>query len=151
MPVKRRRYWGHRAPSPKAASAVPDHGPVVPAMIKPLMEETAEVAKAELNETGKITPKAFFVFTDPSTPSVTRKVMVRLSNRSELQRDAARKRIEEKAEHEGARAVLVLYNERPGVLTVVGLADGARAAASVTYTFDQKLKTVGKWEMRWGS
>jgi hypothetical protein len=124
------------APAPKSAS---------------LVQEAADLARRELNDTGRITPKALFIYDDTSLASGTRSVVVALSRRSELQKDAVRKRISDKALHEGARAVLVIHEERRGILTILDVTADARIAASVNYSFDTKTKTVNRWDIHWGA
>jgi hypothetical protein len=128
------------APVPKSASPLGS-----------LVQEAADLARRELNDTGRITPRALFVYDDTSRASGTRSVAVALSRRSELQKDAARQRIRDKALREGARAVLVIHEERRGILTIREVTAEARIAASVNYSFDARTKTVTRWDIHWGA
>jgi hypothetical protein len=136
---------------PHVTTPAPKSAPEILPPLRSLVQEAADLARRELNDTGRITPKALFIYDDESLASGTRSVVVALSSRSELQKDAVRKRIRDKAVQEGARAVLVMHEERRGILTILEVTAQARVAASVNYSFDTKTKTVNRWDIQWGA
>jgi len=120
--------------------------PEVPALLKTLLQEVADKAKAELASKGRVTAKAFFVYEDETAPKT---VSVALSFRSEQQKDALYQRIRDKASQEGARAVAIMLTGEAGLLTLTASTGQVRAAASIRYLFDGKSKTVTRWDMQW--
>jgi hypothetical protein len=88
---------------------------------------------------------------------------VALSNRSELQKEAVRKRIREKVAAESISAVILMMDGKKeragrttgnqttvaGSITITGVMPSAGASASVTYTFDKGTKTFTTWDFRW--
>jgi hypothetical protein len=142
----------HKKPGikvPDNKGEVPEFAADIPPELRSLVQEAADLAQRELNDTGKITPKALFVYDDQPLASGTKSVLVTLTNRSELQRDAVRKRIRDKMLHEGAWAVVIMHDEGPGALAVLGMTTEARITALVTYSFDTKTKMVNRWELQW--
>jgi hypothetical protein len=151
MSWRKKKHNGPGVKPPDSKSAVPNVVPEIPPALRSLVQEAADLARRELNDTGKITARELFVHEDQPLASGTKSVLVTLTNRSELQRDTVRKRIRDKALHEGAWAVVVTYDEKPGTLTVLGMAAEARITVLVTYSFDTKTKTVSRWESQWGT
>lgn len=138
-------------PPPDVTAPVPKSASGIPSPLRSLVQEVADLARRELNDTGRVTPKALFVYDDGSLASGARSVVVALSSRSEHQKDAVRKRIRDKAVQEGAQAVLVIREERRGIFTILEVTAEARIAASVNYSFDAKTNTVNRWEIEWGA
>jgi hypothetical protein len=71
-----------------------------------------------------------------------------LSFKNEFQREAVTRRIREKALAENIRTVMILTeidNERTALLS--GISSGMRVSASISYSFDDKTKTVTSWKM----
>jgi hypothetical protein len=151
MAWRRRKINKPRVEPPDVTAPVPKSASGIPLAFRSLVQEAVDLARRELNDTGRITPKALFVYDDESLASGTRSVVVALSNRSELQKDAVRKRIRDKALQEAARAVLVMHEERRGILTILEVTAEPRIAASVNYSFDTKTKTVNRWDIQWGT
>ena len=109
------------------------------------VEKAADLAKRELNDTGRITPKALFVYDEQSHPRIT---VVSLAWRNEFEKDALAKRIRDKALQEDARAVVVI-GIQPQIVTLSGMTFETEVTASVDYTFDGGTRTIGRWELRW--
>jgi hypothetical protein len=147
---RRRRYRGpgvKKQPDPSPGTVKADTTPPeIPPVLKSLLEEVAERLRVELTTNGRVPAKALFVYDEGAG---TKTVSVALSVRSEQQKDATRKRIREKAVQEGARAVVIVHNDRAGILTLSGATADARIGLSIRYVFDAKTKTVTRWDMQW--
>jgi hypothetical protein len=149
--VWRKRKKSHPA-QPKPRSPESDAAAttsVISPVLKSLMQEGADRAKTELIATGRITPKALFVYDEESPTSGYKIVTVTLSVRSEQQKEALRKRVRDKAAAEGARAVVIVHDVKTKQLSVFGAMAETRMAASVSYVFNTEKKTVDRWEMQW--
>lgn len=133
------------SPNPRAAVVSSE----VPPVLRSLMQEAADRAKTELTTTGRITPKALFLYDEESPGSGSKTVMVTLSVRSEQQREALRKRVRDKAAAEGARAVVIVHDIRAKQLSVLGVIDETQITASINYAFNSQKKTVERWEIAW--
>ena len=120
-------------------------GPLIPPLLMASVEKAADLAKRELIDTGRITPKALFVYDEQSHPRIT---VVSLAWRSEFEKDALAKKIRDKAFQEDARAVVVI-GIQPQIVTVSGMTFETEVTASVDYTFDGGTRTIGRWELRW--
>jgi hypothetical protein len=135
-------------PAPSVASA-PGISSEIPPALKSLMEQAADCAKIELASSGKIVPKALFVYDGESPTSAPRTVEVMLSFRNEEQKDALKKRVREKAVEEGAQAVVVVDQIGGQQVSIFGASADARIAASISYQFDVKTKAIDRWDLQW--
>jgi hypothetical protein len=108
------------------------------------VEKAADLAKRELIDTGRITPKALFVYDEQSHPRIT---VVSLAWRSEFEKDALAKKIRDKAFQEDARAVVVI-GIQPSIVTLSGMTFKTEVTASVDYAFDGGTRAIGRWELR---
>jgi len=140
-------------PSPPAVPVGEcDKGPVIPPVLIASVERAADLAKRELTDTGRITPRALFVYDGKTPPSERRITVVSLAWRNEFQKDALRERIRDKALQENARAVVVTgvgSTEGRCRLTLSGMTREAHITATVDYAFDRGTKTIGRWEFQW--
>jgi len=153
MPFRRRKqkkgYAAHTSAPPQASSpaVTPEDGkdPLIPLLLSASVEKAEDLAKRELNDTGRITPKALFVYDEQSHPRIT---VVSLAWRSEFEKDALAKRIRDKALQEDARAVVVMEIQ-PHIVTLSAMTFETEVTASVDYAFDGGTRTIGRWEFRW--
>ncbi len=154
MPFRRRKQKkGHATqtsvPSHASSPAVPledgTKGPLIPRLLMASVERAADLAKRELSDKGRITPKALFVYDEQSDPRIT---IVSLAWRNEFEKDALARRIRDKALQEDARAVVVM-GIQPSLVTLSGMTFETEVIASVDYTFDGGTRTIGRWELRW--
>lgn len=144
--------------------SVNQKGPSLPAMLRITLETAADMAKKELGSKGRIVPMAVFGYhrdPDRGEGGGAFKV-VSLVWRTELQKEAIRRRIREKAAAEGATALVVLARadregagsrqknspEQKGVLVFSGAMPEATASARVAYVLQRETKTFTSWEMR---
>jgi hypothetical protein len=152
MAWKKRRKNPPTQPQPQSltpkAVATPSE---IPPVVKSLMEEAADRVKTELTTTGRIRPKAFFLYDEESPGSTSKIVTVTLSVRSEEQREALRKRVRDKAAAEGARAVVIVHDIRAKQLSMFGVMAETRITASINYVFSAEKKTIERWDMQWNA
>lgn len=141
---------------PSCAPAVPVQesrkDPPIPPVLIASIERAADLAKRELIDKGRITPRALFVYEGPTPLSDPRITVVSLAWRNEFQKDVLWKRIRDKAIQEDARAVVVVDTgpmEGRYLLTLSGMARETEIAASVAYAFEGGTKTISRWEFRW--
>ena len=158
MPFRRRKQKKsqatHTSVLPQAfPPAVPPEdgtkGPFIPPFLMASVEKAADIAKRELSDTGRITPKALFVYDEQSDPRIT---VVSLNWRSEFEKDALARRLRDKALQENARAVVVMGIqplEERHLVTLSGVTFETEVAASVDYVFDGATRTIDRWELRW--
>jgi hypothetical protein len=157
------------APQPAVASsdppALPSTGPAVNAPLrlvnafKALFEKAANMAKDEVASTGKVGPRAIFVYenealTTEAGPTKT----VSLFWNDELHKEILISRIREKALMEHASAVLTLTEAEPesrsrpqrkGMLMLSGATPGMNLSARVDYALSNDAKSITSWEMRY--
>jgi hypothetical protein len=120
--------------------------------IRTVVEKSADGARFELGKTGRITPKAIFVYGDGSSGSVEKTTVVSLIWRNDFHKDVLRRNIREKALQEDAQAVILLCvspSKEAGVLRLLVTARGVNAMVSIGYVFDPKAKIVSHWDLRW--
>ena len=87
---------------------------------------------------------AFFVQADGTMKTVS------LSVKDEYQKEALIRRIREKALAENISTVIVLTemdDEHTAVLS--GVSPGMKGSASISYSFDDKTKSVTSWKTTW--
>jgi hypothetical protein len=130
---------------------------LVQGLFKPLFEKAVAVAKSALYAAGTIGPTALFVYgenlkDEELSKSATKSVSI--SWKDESHKEAMRKRIREKAELEGASAVVLLIpgesaGSQEGTLLIAGVTPGMTANASVTYTFDKETRTFSFSNLAW--
>jgi hypothetical protein len=75
---------------------------------------------------------------------------VSLLFKDEYQREAVLRKIQEKASAENISTVITLTeldHEHAAVLS--GVSPSMRGSASISYSFDDKTKTVTSWKMTW--
>lgn len=140
--------------------------PSVPAALKTSIELAAELAKKELSLYGKVGSMAVFVHPESVGPEGTERPggvkTVSLSSRSELQKEAVRKRIREKVIAEAISMVILVADGRKermgrmqnnaavsGSLVITGVMPSANASASVTYSLDRGTKVFTLWDFKW--
>ena len=154
MPFRRRKqkksHAIHTSIPPQASSpAIPPedgaNNPLIPPLLTASIEKAADLAKRELSDTGRITPKALFVYDGQSHPRIT---VVSLAWRNEFEKDLLARKIRDKALQEDARAVVVM-GIQPHILTLSGMTFETEVTASVDYTFDGGTRAIGRWELRW--
>jgi len=127
-------------------------GPLAPPVLVASVEKAADLAKRELTNTGRITPKALFVYDGQTPLSDPRITIVSLAWRNEFQKDVLWRKIRDKALQEDAQAVVVTEigpTGKRGLLTLSGMTREMEITASVDYAFDGGTKTIGRWEFRW--
>jgi hypothetical protein len=140
----------------------------MPPALKTSIELAAELAKKELSFKGRVGSMAVFVYpdsgagpegTDPAGVVKT----VSLSSRSELQREAVRKRIREKVLAETISTVILVADGKKertgrapnnptvisGSIVITGVMPSANASASVAYNFDKGTNVFSLWDFRW--
>jgi hypothetical protein len=134
-------------------------------MLRITLEKAADMAKKELASRGRVEPMAVFgyhgeAYAGEAGGDVFKAVS--LVWRTELQKEAVRKRVREKAAAEGAAALVVLTRaagegggarqrdnaDQKGTLVFTGAMPGARGVARVAYVFQKEAKTFASWEMR---
>lgn len=126
---------------------------------KTLFENAANKAKSALESTGKVGPRAIFVYDNEAgnLEAGTTKT-VALVWRNELQKEALIRRIREKAMREQASAVLTVTETEPepgrslrrrGTFLLSGVAPGLNLFARVDYAFANDMKGITSWEMRY--
>ena len=121
----------------------------VPGILRAAVEKAAAMAKNDLGSTGKITPVALFVYGSITDPEACRTTTVSLHWRNELQKEAVRNRIREKALLEGACAVVVL-NPEDRVLLISGrTSTNTGITALVDYLYESGAQVVSRWDLQW--
>jgi len=123
-----------------------EKGPAVPPLLIASVERAADLARRELTDRGRITPKALFVYDAPRT------TVVSLSWRDEFGRDTLLRRIRDKALKEAALAVVIVGippTEEGHLLMLSGITPESEATVSIDYALDTATGTVGRWELRW--
>jgi len=136
-------------PSPQCIAADTTNLQPIPSILRAAVEKAAAMAKNDLGSTGKITPAALFVYGSIADPEATRITTVSLYWRNELQKEAVRNRIREKALLEGACAVVVL-NPEDRVLLISGrTSTNAGITALVDFLCESDAQVVSRWDLQW--
>jgi len=118
--------------------------PLLSDAFKSTIEKAADRSRSELASVGKLKPMAFFVQADGTMKTVS------FSLKGEYQKDALIRRIREKALAEKISTVIILTerdDEKTAVLS--GISPGMKGSASISYSFDNKTKTVTSWKTTW--
>lgn len=126
-------------------------------LFKPLFEKALDSAKSALHAAGTMGFVALFVYgkglkDGKHEESTVKIVSVRWKNESH--KEAVRMRIHEKAELEGASAIVLLMpgeaaGPREGTLLIAGVMPGMTANATVAYSFDKENRTFSFSELAW--
>jgi hypothetical protein len=141
----------------------------MPSGLRASIEQAAELGKKELTLKGSVGSMAVFVYPDsgPAVEGAEPTGLVKavsLSTRSELQKEAVRKRIREKVAAETISTVVLVSDGKKdrnagrtpnnatvvtGSIVITGVTPSANATASVTYSFDKGTRAFSVWELRW--
>jgi hypothetical protein len=111
---------------------------------KSTIEKASDRSRNELAFEGRIKPMVFFVHEDGTMKTVS------LSVKDEYQKDTLIRRIREKALAENIPTVIVLTemdHEHTAVLS--GISPGMKGSASISYSFDDKTKSITSWKTTW--
>jgi hypothetical protein len=136
-------------PSPQCTDTDTTNLQPVPSILRAAVEKAAAMAKNDLGSAGKITPAALFVYGSIADPEATRTTTVSLYWRNELQKEAVRRRIREKALLEGACAVVVLNTEDRVLLISGRTSTNTGITASVDYLCESDAQVVSRWDLQW--
>lgn len=134
-------------------------------MLRITLERATDMVKRELGERGRVAPTAVFgyqVEAGPGDEPVHIFKAVSLAWRTELQKEAVRKRVREKAAAEGAAALVVLTRaagdgprtrqkespELKGTLVFTGAVAGARGVARVDFVLQKEAGQFTSWDVR---
>jgi hypothetical protein len=118
--------------------------PLLSDAFKSTIEKAADRSRSELASVGKLKPMAFFVQADGTMKTVS------FSLKGEYQKDALIRRIREKALAEKISTVIILTemdHEHTAVLS--GISPGMKGSASISYSFDDKTKSITSWKTTW--
>jgi hypothetical protein len=111
---------------------------------KNTIEKAADRSKNGLLSEGRIKPMAFFVQADGTMKTVS------LFVKDGYQKEALIQRIREKALAENIPTVIILTKmDHEHIALLSGISSGMRGSASISYSFDDKTKTVTSWKMTW--
>ena len=151
MPFRRRKQKkgrvSHTFPAPPPVPAEEtEKGPSIPPLLMASVERAADLAKRELTDTGRITPKVLFVYDAPRT------TVVSLSWRDDFRKDTLLRRIMDKALKEAARAVVIVGippTEEGHLLMLSGMMPETEATVSIDYAVDTATGSVANRELRW--
>jgi hypothetical protein len=111
---------------------------------KNTIEKAADRLRSELASEGKLKPMAFFVQTDGTMKKVS------FSIKGEYQKEGLIRRMREKALAEKISTVIMLTerdDEKTAVLS--GASPDMKGSASISYSFDDKTKSVTPWKTTW--
>jgi hypothetical protein len=159
----------HHPPGPGAPTAVAsDPQATVPPssqreMFKAVFEKILAMVNNRVSFTDRVAPLAIFVFENGDGKGVGvesgHMKTVLLSWRTEFHKEIVRKRIHDKASHEGASAVILLTDARPparsgnhlqqGTFLLSGATLHVNACASVAYAFDGQSRSFSFSEIVW--
>ena len=111
---------------------------------KGVIEKAADRSRSELASEGRIKPMAFFVHADGMMKTAS------LFVKDEYQKEALIRRIQEKVLAENISTVIILteIDNEHGML-FSGVSSGMKGSASISYSFDDKTKSVTSWKITW--
>ena len=154
-----------RAPAPPREAAHGNKGQQMPPMLRIALERATDMVKRELGERGRVAPTAVFGYqgeAGPGDEAVHIFKAVSIAWRTELQKEAVRKRVREKTAAEGAVALVILTRaagegprtrqkespELKGTLVFTGAVSGARGVARVDYVLQKEAGHFTSWDVR---
>jgi hypothetical protein len=118
--------------------------PVLTDAFKSTIEKAADRSRSELASEGKLKPMVFFVHADGTMKTVS------LSLKDEYQKEVLIRRIREKVSAENISTVIVLTEIDNGHgMVLSGVSPGMKGSASISYSFDDKTKSVTSWKTTW--
>jgi hypothetical protein len=118
--------------------------PLLSDTFRSTVEKAADRLRSELASEGKLKPMAFFVQADGTMKTVS------FSLKGEYQKEVLIRRIREKVSAENISTLIMLTvrdDEKTAVLS--GASPGMKGSASISYSFDDKTKSVTSWKTTW--